>query len=59
MSILANAALSWWWLDPIVGLAIAGLAVHEGQNAWTGDLCADCAPVRVAHVSADAPRDEN
>jgi divalent metal cation (Fe/Co/Zn/Cd) transporter len=27
VSILANATLGWWWLDGIVGLGIAGLAV--------------------------------
>lgn len=45
LSILANAAVGWWWLDPIAGLGIAGLAVHEGRKAWAGDVCADCAPI--------------
>jgi divalent metal cation (Fe/Co/Zn/Cd) transporter len=45
VSILANAAFSWWWLDPITGLGIAGLAVREGREAWAGKLCADCAPI--------------
>ena len=45
LSILANAALGWWWLDPIAGLGIAGLAAHEGRKAWAGEVCADCAPV--------------
>jgi divalent metal cation (Fe/Co/Zn/Cd) transporter len=45
LSILTNSAFGWWWLDPIVGLAIAGLAVHEGRKAWAGDVCSDCAPV--------------
>jgi divalent metal cation (Fe/Co/Zn/Cd) transporter len=44
-SIVANAALGWWWLDPIVGLGIAVLAVREGREAWAGEVCADCAPV--------------
>jgi divalent metal cation (Fe/Co/Zn/Cd) transporter len=46
VSILANAAFGWWWLDPIAGLGIAGLAVHEGREAWAGEVCADCAPIR-------------
>jgi divalent metal cation (Fe/Co/Zn/Cd) transporter len=46
VSIVANAAFGWWWLDPIAGLAIAGLAAHEGRDAWEGETCADCAPVR-------------
>jgi divalent metal cation (Fe/Co/Zn/Cd) transporter len=45
VSILANAAFGWWWLDAIVGLGIAGLAVREGREAWAGEVCADCAPV--------------
>ncbi len=45
LSILANAALGWWWLDPIAGLGIAGLAVREGREAWAGEVCGDCAPV--------------
>jgi divalent metal cation (Fe/Co/Zn/Cd) transporter len=45
VSILANAAFGWWWLDPIAALGIASLAVHEGREAWAGELCADCAPL--------------
>ena len=47
VSILVNAALGWWWLDPVIGLGIAGLAVHEGREAWAGNVCADCAPIGV------------
>jgi divalent metal cation (Fe/Co/Zn/Cd) transporter len=39
VGLLANTLLSWWWLDPIVGLGIAGLAVHEGIEAWKGEEC--------------------
>ena len=28
-----------WWLDPVVGLLIAGLAVREGLEAWHGEGC--------------------
>lgn len=45
VSVLANAAFSGWWLDPIIGLGIAALAVHEAREAWRGEACADCAPV--------------
>ena len=45
VSILANAARGWWWLDPIAGLGIAALAVHEGREAWAGEVCGDCAPI--------------
>jgi divalent metal cation (Fe/Co/Zn/Cd) transporter len=43
-AVLANAALGWWWLDPVAGLGIAVLAVREGREAWLGELCEDCAP---------------
>ena len=44
ISILANAAVGWWWLDPIAGLVIAALAVREGREAWRGEVCSSCAP---------------
>jgi divalent metal cation (Fe/Co/Zn/Cd) transporter len=45
VSILANAAFGWWWFDPIAGLGIAAIAVHEGRKAWAGEVCGDCAPI--------------
>jgi divalent metal cation (Fe/Co/Zn/Cd) transporter len=39
VGLLANTLLSWWWLDPLVGLGIAGLAVREGIEAWKGEEC--------------------
>lgn len=33
---------SWaggWWLDPVIGLAIAAWSVWEGIQAWRGDDC--------------------
>ncbi len=32
-----NATLGWWWADSLAALAIAGLAVKEGREAWQGD----------------------
>jgi divalent metal cation (Fe/Co/Zn/Cd) transporter len=37
--LLANTALGWWWLDPLVGLGIAALAVYEGVESWRGEEC--------------------
>ena len=37
--LLANTLLGWWWLDPVVALGIAGLAVREGAEAWHGEEC--------------------
>jgi divalent metal cation (Fe/Co/Zn/Cd) transporter len=28
-----------WWLDPVIGLAIAAWSVWEGMRAWRGDDC--------------------
>jgi divalent metal cation (Fe/Co/Zn/Cd) transporter len=39
LGLLANTVLGWWWLDPVVGLGIAALAVREGIDAWRGDDC--------------------
>ncbi|MCA4729356.1 cation transporter [Mycobacterium avium] len=38
---LAVTALwsSAWWIDPAVGLAIAGVAVWQGVRAWRGEQC--------------------
>jgi len=39
LGLLANAAFGAWWLDAIVGLLIAGVAVKEGIEAWSGNGC--------------------
>lgn len=36
-----NAALGWWWADPVAALAMVSLIVHEGREAWRGEEC-DC-----------------
>ena len=54
LSIVANAALGWWWLDPIIGLGIAALAVHEGRKARAGEVCSDCAPVAFDTISVSS-----
>jgi divalent metal cation (Fe/Co/Zn/Cd) transporter len=40
--LLANAALGWWWADPLVALGIAAVALREGRDAWRGDSCGCC-----------------
>lgn len=37
--LLANALVGAWWLDPVVGLLIAAVAVREGRDAWRGEGC--------------------
>lgn len=37
--LLANTLFGIWWLDPVVALGIAALAVVEGRRAWRGESC--------------------
>jgi len=39
VGLLANTFLGWRWLDPVVALGIAGLAVWEGIESWRGEDC--------------------
>ena len=39
VGLLGNMAFGAWWLDPMVGLLIAGVAVKEGLEAWRGEGC--------------------
>ena len=37
----ANAALGWWWADPLAGLFIAGAAGYETVHTWRAESLAD------------------
>jgi divalent metal cation (Fe/Co/Zn/Cd) transporter len=39
VGLLGNALFGAWWLDPVVGLLIAIVAIQEGREAWRGDAC--------------------
>jgi divalent metal cation (Fe/Co/Zn/Cd) transporter len=39
VGLAGNALFGWWWLDPVIGLVIAGQAVREGRDAWRGKDC--------------------
>jgi divalent metal cation (Fe/Co/Zn/Cd) transporter len=28
-----------WWIDPVIGLAVAAIAVWQGVRAWRGHDC--------------------
>jgi divalent metal cation (Fe/Co/Zn/Cd) transporter len=34
---LLNAALGWWWADPLTALVLAALAVEEGLEGVRGE----------------------
>jgi divalent metal cation (Fe/Co/Zn/Cd) transporter len=36
-----NAAVGWWWADPVAALVIAGVAAKEGRESWRGEACCD------------------
>jgi divalent metal cation (Fe/Co/Zn/Cd) transporter len=37
VGLLLNAAVDWWWADPLAALGIAFLAAREGIEAWRGE----------------------
>jgi divalent metal cation (Fe/Co/Zn/Cd) transporter len=37
--LLANTLFGIWWLDPIVALGIAAVAIQEGRKALRGETC--------------------
>ena len=39
VGLAANSLFGAWWLDPLIGLAVAGVAIREGREAWNGDDC--------------------
>jgi len=42
LGLLGNVSVGAWWLDPVVGLLIAAVAVKEGREAWRGEGCGCC-----------------
>jgi divalent metal cation (Fe/Co/Zn/Cd) transporter len=39
LGLAGNALAGAWWLDPVVGLLIAAVAIKEGTEAWRGEGC--------------------
>lgn len=39
IGLAVTAALGWSWLDPAIGLVLAGWAIYEGVEAWQGEEC--------------------
>ena len=53
VGLLGNALVGAWWLDPIVGLAIAAVAVKEGRESWRGEGCCVSSPLDGAAFAAE------
>jgi divalent metal cation (Fe/Co/Zn/Cd) transporter len=41
VGLAANAALGWWWADPLAGVGIAALALLEGRRTWNAESLED------------------
>lgn len=41
VGLASNAALGWWWADPLAALAIGVLALGEALRTWRADSLAD------------------
>ena len=54
VGLVLNAALGWWWADPLVALGLAVVAVREGREALHGETC--CAPMRLDDRAEDESR---
>jgi divalent metal cation (Fe/Co/Zn/Cd) transporter len=50
VGLVINAALGWWWADPVVALGLAAIAIREGRSALHGQTC--CPPVRLEDTEA-------
>jgi divalent metal cation (Fe/Co/Zn/Cd) transporter len=58
VGLLGNALAGAWWLDPMVGLLIAAVAVREGAEAWRGEGCCVSSPLDGAGFADDACEDD-
>lgn len=58
VGLLANALFGAWWLDPVVGLLIAGLALKEGREAWRGEGCCVASPLPAGGAAAKGCQDD-
>ncbi|MBA2637216.1 MAG: cation transporter [Solirubrobacterales bacterium] len=58
VGLLANALVGAWWLDPVVGLLIAAVALREGVESWRGDGCCVGSPLDGVGFADDGCRDD-
>jgi divalent metal cation (Fe/Co/Zn/Cd) transporter len=42
VGLAANAALGWWWADPLAALGVVYVAAREGVGLWRRDQLDDC-----------------
>jgi divalent metal cation (Fe/Co/Zn/Cd) transporter len=58
IGLAGNAIAGAWWLDPVVGLLIAAVAVKEGAEAWRGDGCCVGSPLEVFATDCQTCHDD-
>ena len=58
VGLLGNALAGAWWLDPVVGLLIAAVAVNEGVEAWRGEGCCAASLLEGAGFTAEPCEDD-
>ena len=42
MGLALNAALGWWWADPVAALIMVPIIFREGLQALRGEVCSGC-----------------
>jgi divalent metal cation (Fe/Co/Zn/Cd) transporter len=42
--LILNAALGWWWADPVAALIMVPIIAREGIDAVRGRACDECCP---------------
>jgi divalent metal cation (Fe/Co/Zn/Cd) transporter len=45
LGLAANAAIGAWWLDGVIALGLAAVALKEGREAWRGEGCCASDPL--------------
>ena len=40
--LILNAALGWWWADPVTALTMVPIILNEAREALRGERCEDC-----------------
>ena len=58
IGLAGNAIAGAWWLDPVVGLLIAAVAVKEGVEAWRGEGCCVGSPLDGFAVDGERCQDD-
>jgi divalent metal cation (Fe/Co/Zn/Cd) transporter len=39
LGLVLNALLGWWWADPVAGLVMVPIIVHEGYRSLRAETC--------------------